>query len=145
MENLYTQWVQQPQLLSDSSHQHETRPSATLSDDWSKDRSTTTLPTGGAGSPIAVGGTSMDISDFTTLGDMGGKYQLYLDSRPMRVSRGATLTCRTQGPRHPDHRCRRRHKRSTRHIRTAILCNPHTPLCRMARRGLVCLCPTTPV
>ncbi|KAF9458016.1 hypothetical protein BDZ94DRAFT_1271762 [Collybia nuda] len=72
MENLYTQWVQQPQLLSDPSHQHETRPSATLADDWPKDRSTTTATTGAAGSPIAGGGTAMDISDFTTLGDMGG-------------------------------------------------------------------------
>ncbi|KAF8629618.1 hypothetical protein AX15_003356 [Amanita polypyramis BW_CC] len=73
--SLYTQWVQHPQLLPDSPQhvqhvQHDPRPSAPIADDWSKDRAT---PTGQAPPPNSshTPATTLDISDFTTLGDIG--------------------------------------------------------------------------
>ncbi|KIL67411.1 hypothetical protein M378DRAFT_159842 [Amanita muscaria Koide BX008] len=72
--SLYTQWAQHPQLLPDSpqhvqhSH-HDPRPSGPLVDDWPKDRSTPTAQTSGTGS--SHNATTLDLSDFTTLGDIG--------------------------------------------------------------------------
>jgi hypothetical protein len=68
--SLYTQWVQlaeSPQLV-----QHEQRPSPSSLDDWAKDRSNNASRSAGAASPIPAN-TTLDISDFTTLGDMGGE------------------------------------------------------------------------
>ncbi|KAF8628151.1 hypothetical protein AX17_006021 [Amanita inopinata Kibby_2008] len=73
--SLYTQWVQHPQLLPDSPQhvqhvQHDTRGTSSLVDDWAKDRSTPTAQTGAVGSSHPTTAT-LDMSDFTTLGDIG--------------------------------------------------------------------------
>ncbi len=75
--SLYTQWVQHPQLLPDSPQhvqhvQHDARSSSSLADDWSKDRATPTTQAAPASSSHNST-TTLDISDFTTLGDIGGE------------------------------------------------------------------------
>ena len=70
--SLYTQWVQ----LGEPTNQlvqHDQRPSSSSLDDWTKDPSSASAPSAGAASPIQPP-ASLDISDFTTLGDMGGEF-----------------------------------------------------------------------
>lgn len=73
--SLYSQWLQQQQLLSEPTQhtqqvQHDARTPSAL-DDWAKERSTPTTQTG-VGSPLPAT-TTLDMSDFTTLGDIGGE------------------------------------------------------------------------
>ncbi|KAF5371960.1 hypothetical protein D9615_008060 [Tricholomella constricta] len=65
--NLYTQWAQQSQLLSEPALQHESRANS-LVDDWAKERST---PIAQPTTADTAATSSMDISDFSTLTDIG--------------------------------------------------------------------------
>ncbi|KAF8883408.1 hypothetical protein BD779DRAFT_1612268 [Infundibulicybe gibba] len=72
--SLYNHWLQQQQLLPESQHvTQEARPSPTAQDEWPKERATPTSQSTGVGSPHPVVATpTIDIGDFTTLGDIAG-------------------------------------------------------------------------
>jgi protein phosphatase 1 regulatory subunit 10 len=78
--SLYNQWVQSQQLLPESPQHaqhvhHDGRPAPGLVDEWPKERPAPSAQSGGVGSPPPATPT-LDMSDFTTLGDIGGKHTL---------------------------------------------------------------------
>jgi hypothetical protein len=65
------QWVSPPSMLQESSQHEQQRQSSSSLEDWSKERPSPMPQTGSIGNGSS---SAMDISDFTTLGDLGGEY-----------------------------------------------------------------------
>lgn len=66
-------WVSQPSMLPESSQHESQRQTSSSLDDWAKERPAAMPQTGSIGVGSSSAANSMDISDFTTLGELGGE------------------------------------------------------------------------
>jgi len=67
------QWVSQTNVLQESSQHEQPRQTSSL-EDWSKDRLSAMPQPASLGTGSSSGTNSMDITDFTTLGDLNGEH-----------------------------------------------------------------------
>lgn len=68
------QWVSQPNMLQESSQHDQPRQASSSLEDWSKERLSAMPQAGSLGPSSSSGTSSMDITDFTTLGDLNGEH-----------------------------------------------------------------------
>ncbi|CAA7259583.1 unnamed protein product [Cyclocybe aegerita] len=85
--SMYTQWVQSnlPEPPQHVQHhlQHDARPHPSLVDDWNKDRSAQLAQSSSAGvSSPSLTSPTIDMNDFTTLGDLGATASSILSASP---------------------------------------------------------------
>lgn len=66
-------WVSQPSMLPESSQHESQRQTSSSLDDWAKERPAAMPQTGSIGVGSSSAANNMDISDFTTLGELGGE------------------------------------------------------------------------
>lgn len=84
-------WVPQSSMLPESSQHEQQRQTSSSLDDWSKERPPTMSQTGSVGVGSSSATNNMDISDFTTLGDLGGEPAFVQHSSCACRSRAAKL------------------------------------------------------
>jgi len=67
------QWVSQTNMLQESSQHEQPRQTSSL-EDWSKERLSALPQPASLGTAASAGASGMDITDFTTLGDLNGEH-----------------------------------------------------------------------